>query len=309
MFPDWLQIKGLEEAITTFVEWLVDNGGWIFDAATTWLLQWVLLPIEQTLVAAPWWFVILVIAGLGFHASRSIRLTAGLAASMFLIGALGFWELAMQTMALMVVATSLSVIIGVPIGIGLSRSPIARQIMAPVLDAMQTVPPFVYLIPAVMLLGLGKVPAIIATLIYATPPVIRLTDLGLRQVDGSVAEAADAFGASRWQKLWQVELPLALPSIMAGINQTTMMALSMVVLGSMIGARGLGEEVLRGLQSQNVGRGVAVGIAIVALAIVLDRLTQAYGRRVDPARSGRSQAAELNDHPAPAKEAAGATSA
>ena len=143
---------------------------------------------------------------------------------------------------------------------------------------MQTMPSFVYLIPVLMLFGLGKVPAIFATVIYAVPPLIRLTDLGLRQVDREVMEAINAFGANPWQQLFGVQLPLAMPSIMAGINQTTMMALSMVVIASMIGARGLGEDVLVGIQTLNVGKGLEAGLAIVILAVVIDRITQAYGR-------------------------------
>jgi len=146
------------------------------------------------------------------------------------------------------------------------------------LDIMQTLPSFVYLIPVLMLFGLGKVPAIFATVIYAVPPLIRLTDLGLRQVDREVMEAINAFGATPWQQLFGVQLPLAMPSIMAGINQTTMMALSMVVIASMIGARGLGEDVLVGIQTLNVGKGLEAGLAIVILAVVIDRITQAYGR-------------------------------
>lgn len=148
----------------------------------------------------------------------------------------------------------------------------------PLLDIMQTMPSFVYLIPVLMLFGLGKVPAIFATVIYAAPPLIRLTDLGIRQVDSEVMEAVNAFGANSWQQLFGVQLPLALPSIMAGINQTTMMALSMVVIASMIGARGLGEDVLVGIQTLNVGKGLEAGLAIVILAVVIDRITQAYGR-------------------------------
>ncbi len=280
MFPDDLELTGIEDAVNDFIDWLVTNYGPVFEAISAGLL-WLLVRFEQGLQALPWWAVVVLFAGLALHASRQILLAFGVAASLFLIGLLGFWDLAMQTLALMLTAMGLSVAIGLPIGIGLSRSALARAVAAPVLDAMQTLPAFVYLIPALLLFGLGKVPAIIATLIYATPPVIRLTDLGLRHVQKDVVEAADAFGASAGQKLWRVELPLALPSIMAGINQTTMMALSMVVLASMIGARGLGEEILRGIQTLDVGRGLTAGIAIVALAIVLDRITQAYGQRLE----------------------------
>lgn len=153
-----------------------------------------------------------------------------------------------------------------------------RRILVPVMDVMQTLPSFVYLIPVLMLFGLGKVPALFATVIYAVPPLIRLTVLGLQQVDPAAKEAAQSFGVTRWQMLIRVTLPLARPSIMAGINQTTMMALSMVVVASMIGARGLGEDVLAGIQTLDIGRGLQAGIAIVILAIVIDRITQAYGR-------------------------------
>jgi len=172
----------------------------------------------------------------------------------------------------------ISVVIAIPLGILAARSDRLRAVLMPLLDIMQTMPSFVYLIPVLMLFGLGKVPAIFATVIYAAPPLIRLTDLGIRQVDREVMEAINAFGANRWQQLFGVQLPLALPSIMAGINQTTMMALSMVVIASMIGARGLGEDVLVGIQTLNVGKGLEAGLAIVILAVVIDRITQAYGR-------------------------------
>jgi glycine betaine/proline transport system permease protein len=203
----------------------------------------------------------------------------GLALVMTGIGVLGLWDKAMQTLALMLVATAISVLIGVPLGIVMSRSDRFRSVLLPVLDAMQTMPSFVYLIPALLLFGLGKVPAIFATVIYAVVPVTRLTDLGIRLVDREVIEAAESFGATSRQQLFGVYLPLALPNIMAGINQTTMMALSMVVVASMIGARGLGEEVLLGIQRLDVGRGAAAGLAIVFLAIAMDRITQSYGKR------------------------------
>jgi glycine betaine/proline transport system permease protein len=206
-------------------------------------------------------------------------LGCALALVMIAIGVLGLWDKAMQTLALMLVATSLSVIMGVPVGIIMSCSDRLRAWLLPLLDAMQTMPSFVYLIPALLLFGLGKVPAIFATVIYAIVPVIRLTDLGIRLVDREVVEASQAFGATRWQQLFGVYLPLALPTIMAGVNQTTMLALSMVVVASMIGARGLGEEVLLGIQRLDVGRGAAAGLAIVLLAIIMDRITQSYGKR------------------------------
>ncbi|MDP6572255.1 MAG: proline/glycine betaine ABC transporter permease [Rhodospirillales bacterium] len=276
MFPEDLRWP-IAGSINRAVEWLVANHGDAFEAAAGGVL-FVLVHLEQFLRGLPWWLVVLAVAAAAYHASRRAALSLGLAAAMVLIGVLGLWDMAMQTVALMVVATVLAVAIGLPLGIALSGSRRARALALPVLDAMQTLPSFVYLVPALMLFGLGKVPAIFATVIYAMPPVIRLTDLGIRLVDAEVVEAADAFGASRTQRLFGVQLPLALPTIMAGVNQTTMMALSMVVIASMIGARGLGEQVLLGIQRLDVGAGTEAGIAIVALAIVLDRITQSYGR-------------------------------
>ena len=191
-----------------------------------------------------------------------------------MIGVLGMWDAGMQTLALMIMAAGLSVLIGIPLGVLMARVNWLRSVMLPVLDVMQTMPSFVYLIPVVMLFGLGKIPAIIATVIYAVPPLIRLTDLGIRLVDREVLEASRAFGANPRQQLFGVQLPLALPNIMAGINQTTMMALSMVVIASMIGARGLGYEVLLGINRLEVGRGLLAGLGIVVLAVLFDRITQ-----------------------------------
>jgi glycine betaine/proline transport system permease protein len=190
----------------------------------------------------------------------------------------------MKTLALMLISTLISVFIGIPVGIAIAYSARLRAWVLPVLDAMQTMPSFVYLIPALMLFGLGKVPAVFATVIYAVSPLIRLTDHGIRQVHPETVEAANSFGATRLQLLRGVQLPLALPTIMAGINQTTMLALSMVVIASMIGARGLGEQVLLGIQKLDVGRGFTAGVGIVALAVVLDRVTQSFGRRLDKSR-------------------------
>jgi glycine betaine/proline transport system permease protein len=179
----------------------------------------------------------------------------------------------------MIVAVIISVAVGIPIGIMMASFKWLRTAMLPVLDVMQTMPSFVYLIPVVMLFNLGKIAAIIATIIYAVPPVIRLTDLGIRLVDSEVLEASRAFGANRFKQLFGVQLPLAMPNIMAGINQTTMMALAMVVIASMIGVRGLGYEVLQGINRLQVGRGVLAGLGIVIIAIIFDRITQEFGRR------------------------------
>jgi glycine betaine/proline transport system permease protein len=277
MFPEQLNVP-LGKWVNQFVDWLVINYGAAFEAFADSLLT-VLVALEQVLRGAPWWVVLIAIAAITWHASKNWKLVVGLVVAMFAIGMLGLWDKAMQTLALMIVATSLSVLIGIPVGIAMAMSNRLRAIMLPILDTMQTMPSFVYLIPALMLFGLGKVPAILATVIYAAPPVMRLTDLGIRLVDQEVLEASRSFGASRKQILFGVQLPLALPNIMAGINQTTMMSISMVVIASMIGARGLGEQVLMGIQRLDVGAGMEAGIAIVLLAVVFDRIGQAYGKR------------------------------
>jgi len=284
MFPDKFTLS-IAEPINYAVNWLVLHYGDVFEAFSTGIL-WVLLGLESALRGSPWWYVLFLIGAITYIATERLAQSLALIFIAFLMGVLGLWDQAMQTLALMLIAIVLSVIIGLPCGVALSKYNRLRMIMLPILDAMQTLPSFVYLIPALMLFGLGKVPAIIATVIYAVVPVIRLTDLGIRQVDQEVLEAARAFGTGSFQRLFGVELPMALPTIMAGINQTTMMALAMVVLASMIGARGLGEEVLLGIQRLDVGRGLAAGLAIVALAIVLDRITQGYAKRVQSMRRG-----------------------
>jgi len=281
-FPEDWRLP-IAEPISDFVDWLVVNYGDAFEAFANAILQ-ILVLVDGGLRALPWWLVILLVAAFAFHASRRISVTIGVAVGMLIIGLLGLWDLAMQTLALMLVAVALAVLIGLPTGIAMAASRPVRLALNPVLDAMQTLPAFVYLVPAFMLFGLGKVPAILATVVYAVPPLVRLTDLGLRLVDREVLEAADAFGASAWQKLTGVQIPLALPTIMQGINQTIMLALGMVVIASMIGAAGLGQEVLLGIQRLDVGRGVTAGIGIVILAIILDRITQAYGTRLNAMR-------------------------
>jgi glycine betaine/proline transport system permease protein len=191
----------------------------------------------------------------------------------------------MQTVALLIVSVGIAIVLGIPFGVLTARSAVARAIVNPVLDLMQTIPSFVYLIPAAMLFGLGKVPALLATVVVAVPPLVRLTELGLRQVNRDALDAATSLGATRWQLLVRVQLPLALPSIQQGLNQATLMALSMVVIASMIGARGVGETVLVGLQRNDAGLGLIGGLTIVILAVVLDRALQAGGQRWG-ARSG-----------------------
>lgn len=234
---------------------------------------------EDLLLATPWPIFILVAASLAFIASRSWKLTTGVVVAFLLIGYFGMWEHTMQTVSIITVCTLLSIALGIPIGIAMAASNRARSVISPILDVMQTMPAFVYLIPVVMLFGIGKIPGVIAVIVYAIPPVIRLTNLGIRLVDAEVLEAATAFGASRWQRLFGVQLPLAMPNIMAGINQTIMMALAMVVIASMIGVKGLGQPVLKSITNQYFTLGLFNGLAIVALAIIFDRVSQAYARR------------------------------
>ena len=265
--------------VNASLDWLVAHHGDAFEAAAGMLLK-PLVALEQGLRLVPPWIAILIVAALAFAATRRAVPTLAITGCLYLVGCLGLWEQAMQTVAILSVAVALAVAIGLPVGIVSARSAWLRAGITPLLDLMQTIPSFVYLIPAAMLFGLGKVPAIVATVIYATPPLIRLTDLGLRQVDRQLTEAAKVLGANRWQVLRLVQLPLALPSIMQGVNQTTMMALGMVVIASMIGARGIGETVLLGLQRADSGQGAVGGLGIVLLAIVFDRITQGFGNRV-----------------------------
>jgi glycine betaine/proline transport system permease protein len=220
-----------------------------------------------------------VIVAIVYSATRSWKLCTGVLASLMAIGIFGMWEDTMRTLSIITVCTLLSIVIGVPTGILMSRSNRMQSIITPILDVMQTMPAFVYLIPVVMLLGIGKIPGVIAVIIYAVPPVIRLTNLGIRLVDKEIMEAATAFGATNTQKLFGVQLPLAMPTIMAGINQTIMMALAMVVVASMIGVKGLGQPVLKSITNQYFTLGLLNGLAIVALAIIFDRVSQAYAKR------------------------------
>jgi glycine betaine/proline transport system permease protein len=218
-------------------------------------------------------------------ATKKITLPIILGILLTIIGAFGLWALAMETLALVITAVIFSIAIGIPLGVLMAQFNRLATVLKPLLDAMQTMPSFVHLIPAMMLFGLGKVPAVLATMIYAIPPVIRLTNLGIRQVPKQVQEAAKAYGATNKQLLKEVRLPLALPTILAGVNQTTMMGLAMVVIASMIGARGLGQEVLLAINRVDVGRGFEAGISIVILAIVIDRITQGIAKRWQPPKS------------------------
>lgn len=280
-FPhmDDATLRALKQTLdSSFRNFTRSYGGAIGDFFTP--LQKFLLISERFLTQTPWPIILLIIMAIAWVASRSIKVVLGTAAILLLIGYFDMWQDAMRTISMIFVCTILSIIIGLPIGILMSRSDRLQKIINPVLDVMQTMPSFVYLIPVVMLLGIGRVPGLIAVVIYAIPPMIRLTNLGIRLVDKDVLEAADAFGSSNRQKLFKVQLPLALPTIMAGINQTIMMALAMVVIASMIGVQGLGQPVLKAIANQYFALGMFNGLAIVGIAVIFDRVSQAYGKRL-----------------------------
>lgn len=267
------------------VDWLLLKVGDPLDRLNRWVVHKIGFFERFLHQSIAWPLLTLLFTGIAWHASRNLVVTVGVACAFLLIWSMALWKPTMQTLSLMSVSILVTVVFGLPLGVLMSQSDRARSVMLPILDMMQTMPSFVYLIPVVMLLGLGNFAGVIATMIYAAPPLIRLTDLGIRLVDKEVMEAATSFGASRRQKLFNVQIPLALPNIMAGLNQSIMMALAMVVIASMIGVRGLGQEVLFGLQRQEPGTGFIAGLSIVLLAIVLDRITQSYGRRMETHRT------------------------
>lgn len=243
-------------------------------------LKMFLIYSERFLSESPWWLIMGMILALVWWGTRSLRIVVGATIALLLIGYFGMWADTMKTVSMIFVSTVVAITIGLPIGILMSRSDRVQSIVNPILDVMQTMPSFVYLIPVVMLLGIGKVPGLIAVVIYAVAPMIRFTNLGIRLVDPDVLEAADAIGSTAWKKMTQVQLPLALPTIMGGVNQTIMLALSMVVIASMIGVQGLGQPVLKAITNQYFTLGVFNGLAIVGIAMIFDRASQAYGKRL-----------------------------
>ncbi len=259
------------------VEWAKENLRVVTEPISEGLIRWGLEPLKDLLQGLPWWMVAAGAALIGWRGSRRV----GLAVMSFLclaaIGVLGMWDIAMDTLSQVVVAVVLAVAVAIPVGILSSRSDAFQKGLRPVLDAMQTMPAFVYLVPVIALFHVGRVPGIIAAFIYALPPCIRLTDLGIRGVPKNTTEAALAYGATSGQMLRKVQLPLARPSILLGVNQTIMMVFSVVIIAALIGGGGLGLEVIFGLTHSEIGRGVVAGICILLLAIVIDRITQAYG--------------------------------
>jgi glycine betaine/proline transport system permease protein len=246
-----------------------------FDAFSA-ALGAVIKLLEDGLAAVPFIAMLVILMALALW-RRGVFFSAFVGAALLAIHYMGLWAQTVSTLALVIAATVFSLIIGVPLGIWGARNSRVGVVLRSLLDFMQTMPAFVYLIPAVILFGLGRVPAVIATIVFAMPPVVRLTTLGIRQVREELLEAGRAFGSTDAQLLWKIQLPNALPSIMAGVNQTIMMALSMVVVASMIGAGGLGEYVLSGIQRLDIGIGFEGGLGVVLLAIILDRLTESFG--------------------------------
>jgi glycine betaine/proline transport system permease protein len=273
-FPEEFYIP-MEKWVDNLMDWVLVNTAGFFDAVGNILLK-VLLAVEKFLLWMPWPLVLILIALTAWRTMGKWRHGFVMAGLVFIVGVFGYWDFSMMTLAIVIASVIVSLVIGFPTGILMARNKRFQAILRPILDGMQTMPSFVYLIPAMMLFGLGKVPAVFATVIYAVPPIIRLTDVGIRGVPESVVEAAQSFGASDRQLLFNVQLPLAFPSIMVGVNQTTMMALAMVVIASMIGARGLGLEVLLAINRIEVGHGFTAGLSIVFLAIVIDRITNAF---------------------------------
>lgn len=267
----------LDTWITDFVDWLVEGYRWFFQAIK-WPVEITLSGIENGLLAVPPLVVILVFALVAWKTSGR-KLAVGSIATLVFIGLLGLWQDTMITLAMVFASVVFCTLVGIPLGICAGRSNRFEAILRPVLDGMQTTPAFVYLVPIVMLFSIGNVAGVLATIVFAMPPIIRLTSLGIRQVHPELVEAAQAFGATGWQVLVKVQIPLALPTIMAGLNQTIMMALSMVVIAALIGAGGLGAPVVLGLNTLDIGLATVGGLGIVLMAIILDRITQSMGKK------------------------------
>ncbi|OPX87226.1 MAG: Glycine betaine transport system permease protein OpuAB [Pelotomaculum sp. PtaB.Bin117] len=281
-----LRIRGVEtiskfplaESIDQGVRWLQINFGDSVDAFSD-AFNSGIAGFRDLLMVVPWWTIIIIFAVLAWRAS-GWKLAIGTVIGLFFIYNLGLWLPFLDTLILVIISALVSIVIGLPLGILAGRNNRFHYVISPVLDVMQTMPSFVYLIPALLFFGIGKVPAVFATVIFAMPPVIRLTDLGIRQVPVELVEVGSAFGSTPRQLLWKIQFPVALPTIMAGVNQTMMLSLSMVVIAAMIGAGGLGAGVLEAIGQLKIGMGFEYGVAVVIMAIILDRLSQGVGRSV-----------------------------
>lgn len=286
--PDWFiefpsSIKlNISDPIDRFIDYLVREWDAFFEGIIK-ILRGFINGIGFVVDRIPWWLLIIIVFVLTWRMSKKISKAILYSGLLFAIGAMGLWSMMNVTITLIIASVIISVLIGFPAGVIVSTSERLNSIVRPILDTMQTMPTFVYLIPAVMLLRMGAVPAIVATTVYAVPPLIRLTSHGIRQVDREVVEAATAFGSTKWQSLLKVKIPQAIPTIMTGINQTIMMAISMVVTSSMIGVTGLGQEVITSINRLQAGRGFSAGISIVIIAIIIDRLTQGIAEKGEAA--------------------------
>ncbi len=263
----------------TFREFAANWGEWFTELLSP--LQWLLINLEKLLLATPWYVFLIVFGFIIWKATANWKLILGFLISFVLIGLVGMWDDTMQTLSIVFVSTFVCITIGIPTGILMAKNNTAQRIILPILDLMQTIPSFVYLIPVVMLFGLGKVPGLIAIVVFAIPPVIRFTNLGLRDVDYNLVETAQSMGLKPKHILAFIEIPLARNVILGGVNQTVMMALAMVVIASMIGVRGLGSQVMNSIGNGYLGLGVISGLSIVALAIIIDRTIQAHNKRHD----------------------------
>ena len=266
--------RALEWAIDSSIEWAIIEFGWFFDVISD-NLKWVLGKLRDFLIWVPWPIMMGIIFMIAWRLS-SKRVAFMSLIGMIFISSVSLWEATMVTVAIMLVAVTIAISLGIPLGVLAARNNLSNTIIRPILDTMQTMPSFVYLVPGIMLFGLGNVAAILATVLYAIPPCIRLTNLGIRQVDPDVVEAGRSFGSSNMQILFKIQMPMAIPSIMAGINQTVMMALAMCTIAAMVGAGGLGIEVLRAMGQLREGESVIAGVAIVIMAITIDRVLQGY---------------------------------
>lgn len=264
------------DAIESFIDFLVAHFSFATKAFSA-VMESGLDVVETAMKACPPWLFIIIVGLITWRLAKSKRTTIFAVAGLLLIWNMGLWKATVSTIALVIVATMLALMIGVPLGILAAMNRYVHKVVMPVLDVMQTMPAFVYLIPAIPFFGLGKVAAIFSTIIFAMPPAIRLTCLGIKQVPSELVECAEAFGSTRWQRLFKLELPIATPTIMAGVNQTVMLALSMVVIAAMIGAKGLGGEVWKAIQRLQMGKGFEAGIGIVIVAMIMDRVLQKIG--------------------------------
>ena len=263
--------------VERFTEWININFSGFFDVINN-VISSVIAGIEWTLLLIPSLIMIaLIVLACYFISGKGLAIFSAI--GLLIIDMLQLWTLTMSTLALVFTSALMALLIGIPLGIYAARSDKFASILRPVLDFMQTMPAFVYLIPAVLFFGLGKVPGAVATVIFAMPPVARLTNLGIRQVPEDVIEASQSFGSTQKQMLFDVQLPLALPTIMTGVNQTIMLSLSMVVISSMIGAGGLGDQVLKGITKFEIGKGFEAGLGVVILAMILDRVTQSFSKK------------------------------